>query len=86
MAAQSERSRPKLGSEVGFVVVVKAKGKVNVEAVMKLMMRPSRNRRPRGKEEGRVDGQDSGGTTYLTLPKELMTDPSVDSDMMMSVS
>ena len=87
MAAQTAGRDPKLGSEVGFVVVVKAKGKVNVDAVMKLMMETLEEEEgPEARKKVESTRKTQGGTTYLTLPKELMTDPSVDSDMLMSMS
>ena len=87
MAAQTAGRDPKLGSEVGFVVVMKAKGKVNVDAVMKLMMETLEEEEgPEARKKVESTRKTQGGTTYLTLPKELMTDPSVDSDMLMSMS
>ena len=74
-----------MGSEVGFVVVAN-KGKVKVDAVMKLMMESLEE------EEGiearkKVESTcKSKGTTYLTLPKELLDDPNIDSDMMISMT
>ena len=61
MAAQTAGRDPKLGSEVGFVVVMKAKGKVNVDAVMKLMMETLEEEEgPEARNKGRIDAQDSG--------------------------
>ena len=69
------------------MVVVKAKGKVNVDAVMKLMMETLEEQEgPEARKKLESTRKTQGGTTYLTLPKELMTDPSVDSDMLMSMS
>ena len=87
LAAQAQGRDPKMGSEVGFVVVAKAKGKVKVDAVMKLMMESLEE------EEGiearkKVEStrKSKGATTYLTLPKELLDDPNIDSDMMISMT
>lgn len=87
MAAQAQGRDPKMGSEVGFVVVAKAKGKVNFDAVMKLMMDSLEEEEgPEARKKVESTRKSQGGKTYLTLPKELLDEPNIDSDMLMSMS
>tara|TARA_B100001057_G_scaffold370568_1_gene374524 strand:- start:14742 stop:16127 length:1386 start_codon:yes stop_codon:yes gene_type:complete len=87
MAAQAQGREPKMGSEVGFVVVVKAKGKINFDAVMKLMMDSLEEEEgPEARKKVESTRKTQGGKTYLTLPKELLDEPNVDSDMLISMS
>ena len=87
MAAQAQGREPKMGSEVGFVVVAKAKGKVNFDAVMKLMMDSLEEEEgPEARKKVESTRKSQGGKTYLTLPKELLDEPNVDSDMLISMS
>ena len=87
MAAQAQGRDPKMGSEVGFVVVAKAKGKVNFDAVMKLMMDSLEEEEgPEARKKVESTRKTQGGKTYLTLPKELLDEPNIDSDMLISMS
>ena len=87
MAAQAQGREPNMGSEVGFVVVVKAKGKINFDAVMKLMMDSLEEEEgPEARKKVESTRKTQGGKTYLTLPKELLDEPNVDSDMLISMS
>ena len=89
MAAQAQGRDPKMGSEVGFVVVAKAKSKVNFDALINLMMKELEEEEEEGPEARKkveATRKSKDGTTYLTVPKELMDDPSFDSDMLISMS
>ena len=87
MAAQAQGREPKMGSEVGFVVVAKTKSKVNFDAVMKLMMNSLEEEEgPEARKKVESTRKNKGGTTYLTLPKELLDEPNIDSDMLVSMS
>ncbi|MBT3637897.1 MAG: TlpA family protein disulfide reductase [Opitutae bacterium] len=87
MAAQAQGRDPKMGSEVGFVVVAKAKSKVNFDALINLMMKElEEGEGPEARKKVEATRKSKDGTTYLTVPKELMDDPSFDSDMLLSMS
>jgi hypothetical protein len=87
IAAQSQGREPKMGSEVGFVVVAKTNSKVNFDAVMKLMMESLEEEEgPEVRKKVEATRKSKDGTTYLTIPKELMDDPSFDSDILLSMT
>jgi thiol-disulfide isomerase/thioredoxin len=87
MEAEIQGRQPKVGSEVGFVVVVKTKSEVDFDALLKMMMdglEEEEGVEARRKVE--ATRKTKGGSTYITIPKELMDEPSIDSDMLMVMS
>jgi thiol-disulfide isomerase/thioredoxin len=87
MAAQAQGRDPKMGSEVGFVVIAKAKSKVDFDALINLMMKElEEGEGPEARKKVEATRKSKDGTTYLTVPKELMDDPSFDSDILISMS
>ena len=87
MAAQAQGREPKMGSEVGFVVVAKSKSKLNFDALINLMMKELEEEEgPEARKKVEATRKSKDGTTYLTIPKELMDEPSFDSDMLLSMS
>lgn len=86
LAAQAQGREPKMGSEVGFVVIAKAKSKVNFDAVIKLMMDSlEKEEGPEARKKVESTRKNQDGSTYLTLPKELLDEPNIDSDMLLSM-
>jgi len=87
LAAQAQGREPKMGSEVGFVVVAKTKSKVNFDAVIKLMMESLEEEEGiEARKKVEATRKSKGATTYLTIPKELLDEPNVDSDILMSMT
>ena len=85
--AQAQGREPKVGSEVSFLVVVRTKGMVNVDALLKVMMDAIEEEEGiEARKKVEATRKSKGGTTYLTLPKELMDEPNIDSDMLLSIS
>jgi thiol-disulfide isomerase/thioredoxin len=87
MEAEIQGRQPKVGSEVGFVVVVKTKSEVDFDALLKMMMdglEEEEGVEARRKVE--ATRKTKGGSTYITIPKELMDEPIIDSDMLMVMS
>jgi thiol-disulfide isomerase/thioredoxin len=87
MAAQAQGREPKMGSEVGFVIVAKTKSAVDFDALLKLMMESLEEEEgieARKKVEATRKSKD--GTTYLTIPKELLDEPNIDSDILLSMT
>jgi thiol-disulfide isomerase/thioredoxin len=84
IAAQVQGREPKMGSEVGFVIIAKTKSAVDFDALLKLMMdslEEEEGIEARKKVEATRKSKD--GTTYLTIPKELLDEPNIDSDMLL---
>jgi thiol-disulfide isomerase/thioredoxin len=87
IAAQAQGREPKMGSEVGFVFVAKAKSKVNFDAMINLMMKELEEEEgPEARKKVEATRKSKDGTTYLTVPKELLDEPNIDSDMLISMS
>jgi thiol-disulfide isomerase/thioredoxin len=85
--AQAQGREPKMGSEVSFLVVAKTKGKVDVDALLKVMMDAIEEEEGiEARKKVEATRKSKGGTTYLTLPQELMDEPNIDSDMLLSIS
>jgi len=84
MEAEIQGRAPKVGSEVGFVVVVKTKSEVDFDALLKMMMdRLEEEEGVEARKKVEATRKTKGGSTYITIPKELMDEPSIDSDMLM---
>ena len=87
MAAQAQGREPKMGSEVGFVVVAKTKSKVNFDAVIKLMMKSLEEEEGvEARKKVEATRKSKGATTYITIPKALIDEPNIDSDILLSMT
>jgi thiol-disulfide isomerase/thioredoxin len=87
MEAEIQGREPKVGSEVGFVVVVKTKSEVDFDALLKMMMDGLEEEEGvEARKKVEATRKTKGGSTYITIPKDLMDEPSIDSDMLMVMS
>jgi thiol-disulfide isomerase/thioredoxin len=87
MEAEAEGRDPLVGSEVGFVAEVTTNNDVDFDALLKLMMVSLENQEgPEARKKVEASRKSNGGTTYLTLPKELMGEPNIDTDILMAMS